>query len=154
MAHAPPRARAACDPCARVHARGCACREQTFDELRRIFGRHGFEAGKWGAFKSCCASLLVRPAHVRHWPLQLYRDMLAYSLDARNTYHASLAVSHHAWELWAGRDVGAADLMTYYEVDLKLSKMRGCPAWATVGSSSSSGGSRERAALGGEEGAG
>ncbi len=53
-----------------------------------------------GNFKSCCASFMLRPTTVRHWPLKMYEEMLSYTLDARNTYHASLAVSHHGWAMW------------------------------------------------------
>lgn len=43
---------------------------------------------------------MLRPHHVSRWPLSLYEQMLAYSLDGRNTYHATLAVSHHGWAMW------------------------------------------------------
>lgn len=108
-----------------------ARRNETYAALKEVFARHNYEARKWSGFKSCCASLMVRPAHLRHWPKAMYEDMLAYTLDTRNTYHASLAVSHFAWEMWAGRAVGPADLLTYYEVDLRMTKIRGCPAWPT-----------------------
>ncbi|KXZ53563.1 hypothetical protein GPECTOR_6g479 [Gonium pectorale] len=106
---------------------------ETFAALGRILQEHGFAQRKApGNFKSCCASLLLRPAHVLRWPLSMYEQMLSYTLDERNTYHASLAVSHHGWALWGGSEVGPSDLLRYFEVDLALLHIRGCPGWRLV----------------------
>ncbi|KAG2435344.1 hypothetical protein HXX76_007417 [Chlamydomonas incerta] len=114
---------------------GAASRSQqeTYAALGRIFEAHDFASKRApGSFKSCCASLMLRPQHVAQWPRSLYEAMLAYTLDSANTYHASLAVSHHGWAMWARRETGPADLLRYFEVDLALLHVRGCPGWRMV----------------------
>ncbi|KAG2446803.1 hypothetical protein HYH02_008363 [Chlamydomonas schloesseri] len=114
---------------------GAASRSQqeTYAALGQIFEAHDFASKRApGSFKSCCASLMLRPHHVAAWPVSMYEQMLAYTLDNRNTYHASLAVSHHGWAMWAGRETGPADLLRYFEVDLALLHIRGCPGWRMV----------------------
>ncbi|KAG2486882.1 hypothetical protein HYH03_014476 [Edaphochlamys debaryana] len=103
---------------------------ETFEALGKILQAHDFSMKKApGNFKSCCASLMLRPHHITRWPLSMYEQILQYTLDARNTYHASLAVSHHGWAMWAGTETTSADLLRYFEVDLALLSIRGCPGW-------------------------
>ncbi|EFJ44097.1 hypothetical protein VOLCADRAFT_95734 [Volvox carteri f. nagariensis] len=110
--------------------------QETFAQLGKILSAHDFAHRKvlvtLGNFKSCCASMMLRPKHIRRWPKTLYEQMLSYTLDDKNTYHASLAVSHHGWAMWSPADVGPQELLRYFEVDLLQLNVRGCPGWRVL----------------------
>ncbi|GFR48969.1 hypothetical protein Agub_g10984, partial [Astrephomene gubernaculifera] len=104
--------------------------EETYAQLGAILKAYDFAQRKApGNFKSCCASFMLRPHHVRQWPLNMYDKILSYALDDKNSYHASLALSHHGWAMWAGSETAPSDLLLYFEVDLALVHIRGCPGW-------------------------
>ncbi|GLI59849.1 hypothetical protein VaNZ11_001837 [Volvox africanus] len=107
--------------------------QETFAQLGRILTDHDFPRRKAnGRFKSCCASLMLRPEHIQYWPKTLYEQMLSYTLDEQNSYHAALAISHHGWALWGIGGVRPEDLLRYFEVDLLQLNIRGCPGWRVV----------------------
>ncbi|GIL54821.1 hypothetical protein Vafri_10504 [Volvox africanus] len=106
-------------------------RERTLEILNHILERYDFTARRRGYFKSCCASLLVRREAIARWPVELYRDLLAYSMDPAMDYEATKAISGPGWSLWLDRDYTPQDIMTYTRIDYHLRHMQGCPAQFT-----------------------
>ncbi|GLC47196.1 hypothetical protein PLESTM_002041700 [Pleodorina starrii] len=106
-------------------------KERTLELLKELLERYNFAARRKSWFKSCCASLLVRREALRRWPVELYKDLLAYSMDPAMDYEATKAVSGPAWSLWLDRDYTPQDTMTYLRVDFALKHMKGCPAQYT-----------------------
>ncbi|GIL80239.1 hypothetical protein Vretifemale_9415 [Volvox reticuliferus] len=91
-------------------------KERTLQILNDILERYDFTARRRGYFKSCCASLLVRKEAITRWPVELYRDLLTYSMDPAMDYEATKAVSGPGWSLWLDRDYTPQDIMTYTRV--------------------------------------
>ncbi|GFR49761.1 hypothetical protein Agub_g11923 [Astrephomene gubernaculifera] len=122
-----------------------ASREETAQLLQSLISRYR-RSGKAGggsgslsrrrasprrlhhAFKSCCGSFLMRREQVLRWPVEMYGEMLAYSMDPKLDYEATKAVSGPGWYLWTDRDYDRRDVMTYMQVDVRLKSIQGCPS--------------------------
>ncbi|KAG2488085.1 hypothetical protein HYH03_013388 [Edaphochlamys debaryana] len=108
-------------------------KQETLDIMKQILESYGPLPEPGSMFKSCCAALMMQRKHVRRWPVQLYKDLLNYSMDPFMHYEATKAVSIPAWGLWSDRNYTASDILNYMRVDLLLGHIRGCPAQRSEG---------------------